>query len=472
MQAANMAGENNGPDRAGTDTSQRAPAKYHSCRFIERAATFLPGSITACCANPATGLAPVIASFSGAWSVTDLFAGRAEIIARHKRGDIVPECRGCPRLAESDWSSGQMGRYALNDITVTHFTSCNIRCNYCYTVTNPEMTAPLSKAPRILPAFEYLIEHRLLAPDATIRFSGGEPTLSPEFAPLLKLLNDYGCHTIVYTNGTRRSDAIVEAIKADKVELVIGIDAASAEVYKAIKKMNYNEKVWKVAAEYCAAVRPNAAKRIGGKFIFCHENFHEAELFVQRAEAAGFRHVYYDFDSSRRPGSGRTELPDEVADYVAVLRYECMRRGITAEFAESGLAWLTDERKVRVERKLEQLGRRHADIKSSQLVRQTAWLTPERVERFKHKVKQSRLVGDGSGIASSAPLAASPIVPPAERPLSRAPRRGPARQLSKADLLATIAAQAGLVSLPSGWARGRSASAQRPPVETTKTDAL
>ena len=339
---------------------------YLSCRFLEHAATFYPGRVTACCANPATGQTPVVAPFTGQLSVDELLQGRANIIARHKRGDIVPECQRCPRLIEADWDL-ERDAYAIDEVTIAHFTSCNIRCNYCYTVTQPEMTATLSKAPRLLRVFEQMIEQKLLSPSATVRFSGGEPMLSPEFEPLLTLLNNYGVRSVVYTNATKRSEAIIEALKRDKVELILGIDAASVAVYKSIKKMNYNEKVWKVVAEYCAATRPDAFNRVWAKFIFCLENYHEAGDFVRRAEAAGVRYVYYDFDSSRvRPGLERagTGLPEEITDYVAVLRHECMRRGIVVQFAESGLAWLTPERTARIERALEHLTH-HSENSSS-----------------------------------------------------------------------------------------------------------
>jgi pyruvate-formate lyase-activating enzyme len=215
----------------------------------------------------------------------------------------------------------------------------------------------------MLSTFEQLIERKLLAPYATVRFSGGEPTLSPEFEALINLLTDYGVRSIVYTNAVKRSEAIVNALRRDKVELVLGIDAATVEVYKAIKKMNYNEKVWKVVAEYCAERQPNAVNKVWAKFIFCIENYHEARHFVQRAEAAGAKHVYYDFDASRARGKlerGGIKLPEEVADHVAVLRYECARRGIEVDFAQSGLPWLTPERTARIEREMERLAQTEA----------------------------------------------------------------------------------------------------------------
>ena len=190
-----------------------------------------------------------------------------------------------------------------------------------------------------------------------------EPTLSPEFEPLLELLTNHGVRSVVYTNATKRSDAIMKALAKDKVELVLGIDAATVQTYKAIKKMNYHDKVWKVVAEYCSALPPNAVNKVWAKFIFCIENFHEAARFVELAHAAGARHVYYDFDSSRVYGGIERDgipLPDEVCDHLAVLRYNSEKHGIQVEFAQSGMVWFTPERAARVEREIERLRREDA----------------------------------------------------------------------------------------------------------------
>ena len=342
------------------------PAKYFSCRFLERGLVFQPTRvISPCCTNPARAGHPVLARFNGSeFSLDAAIETRSGIIARHKAGTIEPACRGCPRLQEADWA-GAMSPYSVDEITIAPFSSCNIRCNYCYTQVKGPWTSPLSTAPRVLPVMQALIDRKLLAPHATVRFSGGEPTLSPEFDPLLELLTTYGARCVVYTNATKRSDAIIEALRRDKVELVLGIDAASVEVYKTIKKMNYFDKVWKVVAQYCAAVQPGAVNKVCAKFIFCGENYHEANHFVRLADAAGAKFLQYSLDTSR--GSGRLRqdlgpLPEIVTDYIAVFRHECLKRGIVAEFGQHGVPWLTPERTERIEREFERLKRADAAL--------------------------------------------------------------------------------------------------------------
>jgi organic radical activating enzyme len=361
MQAGSSALQDKDDESTPAVAPPAAPAKYLSCRFIERGLVFQPSRvISPCCANPAAAGSPVLATYNGSeFSLDAAIEARSGIIARHKAGTVEPACRGCPRLEEADWA-GAMSPYPVDEITIMPFSSCNIRCNYCYTQVKGPWTSSLSTAPRALPIIQSLIDRKLLDPHATVRFSGGEPTLSPEFEPLLDLLTKYGARCVVYTNATKRSDAIVEALRRDNVELILGIDAASVEVYKAIKKMNYFDKVWKVVTEYCAAVQTGAVNKVWAKFIFCVENYHEAAQFVRRAEAAGAKYVYYSLDASRGPRRLRQdlgELPDIITDSIAILRHECAKRGIVAEFGQAGVPWLTPERIERIERELDRLNR-------------------------------------------------------------------------------------------------------------------
>jgi organic radical activating enzyme len=361
--ASDPSAASDAPEASAAAAPAPASQTYLSCRFIERGLVFQPSrAISPCCVNPAGADYPILTTYDGAgFSLEAVLEARSRIIARHKAGAIEPACQGCPKLQEADWGA-IMSPYAVDEITIAPFSSCNIRCNYCYTMVKGPWTSPLSKAPRLLPMFQALIEQKQLDPNATVRFSGGEPTLSPEFEPLLELLTGYGARCIVYTNATKRSDAIIGALRRDKVELVLGIDAATVAVYKTIKKMNYLEKVWQVTADYCAAARPDAVNKVWAKFIFCAENYHEAEHFVRRAEAAGAKHVYYGLDTSRNVGRLRQDLgalPEEVTDHIAVFRHACRKRGIEVAFAHHSVPWLSPERIERIEHELARLN--HAD---------------------------------------------------------------------------------------------------------------
>lgn len=351
--------DSNGTDEVDAGESATAPQRYLSCYHLERGLVFYPFRTTPCCANPATGATPALELFTRELTAEQILDGRARIIARHKAGDIVAECQGCPRLTEGTWQAEDgFGEHPIADVTIAHFTTCNIRCNYCYTVTDPKLNAPLSKAPRLLRTFEDLVARKLLAPYAIVRFSGGEPTLLPEFEPLLTLLTNHGARIMVYTNATQKSPAIIDALERDRIELILGIDAAHSETYQTIKKMDLNEAVWANVAAYCAARPPGGINKVWAKFIFCLENYREAAAFVQRAAAAGVKHIYYDFDASRaRPGLNRggIPLPEEVVDQFAILRHECARRDIEAVFAQAGLAWLTPERASRAEAEFQRL---------------------------------------------------------------------------------------------------------------------
>jgi organic radical activating enzyme len=337
------------------DEPTGATQRYASCRHLERGLVFYPGALHACCANPATGLTPRLAEFGsgGLPTIERVRAGRNRVRERHKAGDIVAECQGCPRLEEFEWESDKFRtEESVDEITIAHFTTCNIRCNYCYTVTREaEWTAPVSKVPRLLETFSQMIKTGELAPYAKVRFSGGEPTLLPEFDALLTLLSEYGATSVIYTNAVKRSQSIIDALQRDRAEVIMGIDAATSAVYKAIKKMDYNEAVWKNVAEYCANERPNATNPCWAKFIVTEENYQETDLFVRRAAEAGVRHVYYDVDASRIESRGGRNgaMPEEICDSIALLRYECLARGIEVSFMQVGLAWLTPERERRIE---------------------------------------------------------------------------------------------------------------------------
>jgi pyruvate-formate lyase-activating enzyme len=113
----------------------------------------------------------------------------------------------------------------------------------------------------LLPIFKQLIESRTLSPKAEIRFSGGEPSVLPEFEELLDMVSAYGPRIRIYTNAVVRSEAVLRALAKKRVELVLGIDAATDDVYKKVKGRNVNRQVWDNVAAYVAIDPDNCWRR-------------------------------------------------------------------------------------------------------------------------------------------------------------------------------------------------------------------
>ena len=271
--------------RSPAEGQAAGPERYLSCRHIERSLVFYPGKVNACCANPMTGSTPTIAPFiDGNLSGTAVREGRAKLIERHKRGDIQPECRLCPRLTEETVDSGQsLDKYLIDEVTNRAFHDMQHTMQLLlHGARRARCHFSVIEGAAALGDIRTIDRRRRSCPYATIRFSGGEPTLLPEFEALLTLLADHSTKSIVYTNATKLSPAILSALGRDRVELILGIDAATPEVYRAIKKMDYNEIVWENVAAYCAALPAGATNKVWAKFIFTEENYKESELGKRR----------------------------------------------------------------------------------------------------------------------------------------------------------------------------------------------
>src|ERR1700733_4570922 len=99
------------------------PKPYVSCWHLERGLVFFPGRLTACCANPVTGMQPELAKFiGGAVDIDAIADARRKIIEEHKAGRIIKDCQQCPRLMEVVPDDPRLGAYPIADVTIAHFT--------------------------------------------------------------------------------------------------------------------------------------------------------------------------------------------------------------------------------------------------------------------------------------------------------------------------------------------------------------
>src|SRR5579862_6153690 len=121
--------------------AQKPDDAYYSCEYIEGGIVFYPNRITACCVSHSdtdgTRGQPRLTEFKGGeLPMEKIYEWRNQTIAAHKRGEFHPDCKGCPLLAKGAW--GNKSEHSIHMITIAHFSHCNLRCGYCYTVTNPE----------------------------------------------------------------------------------------------------------------------------------------------------------------------------------------------------------------------------------------------------------------------------------------------------------------------------------------------
>lgn len=78
---------------------------------------------------------------------------------------------------------------------------CNFRCSYCPPNLNNGSTTPVDM--KILEQFVNLIEDVAPRKKIIFAFSGGEPTLHPQFIEMIEYLSNRGCEITMTTNGSR-----------------------------------------------------------------------------------------------------------------------------------------------------------------------------------------------------------------------------------------------------------------------------
>ncbi len=330
--------------------------EYLSCEWIEAGLAFLDRKVTACCVGSSEGGMPTLAEFSGGdLPITKILMKRWEIIAENQSKGFVP-CKGCIHLTKKRWEPRV---WLFEHVLLNHFTMCNIRCRYCYSVKDKTNVILPSEVIRLLPTFKYMVNNRYLSPDATIYFGGGEPTVLPEFEELMRFLTDYGTRFCIFSNGVIFSKAILESLLARKVNtLLLSIDAGTREVYKTLKGVDCCDQVWENVNRYIEADKNTAWPKI----ILCEENYNDVMPFLERVQKAGAVKLVYDIDAGMR------ELKTEVVDAAATIKYECLKRGIEPIQGEAGMHFYKENRAPeRIERRFKEIVHRRGSPKFQQV---------------------------------------------------------------------------------------------------------
>jgi organic radical activating enzyme len=302
---------------------------YRSCGYIEGGVVFWPTYISACCvmhSGGTTGI-PYLAGFGGGdLPIAEVLQTRKKMIETHQAGGDHPGCAGCPNLVEAQWGPKD---YLVDNITLAHYTHCNLKCNYCYTVLKPEGNIKPKDVYSLLDTFQSMIANGALSERSVIRISGGEPAMMREFEKLIDTIVDYGPHIIVFTNAVLYSEALARGLAKGRIEAVLGIDAGSDAAYRLVKGTDDVEEAWENTARY-AAINPEMT---WAKMIVYQDNMDDVDAFVARCVEANVQRVYCDIEAT---ACHQPETLPQVIEALGRLKYECDKRGILALYGEAG----------------------------------------------------------------------------------------------------------------------------------------
>lgn len=297
---------------------------YWSCEWQEGGLTFSAPSIHICCITHHNGLgSPVLLKpYKGErLDIERLINDRYEVTLRNQQPERNPACAGCGALRKIRWPVRQ---YPFDVINLSHWRKCNLRCSYCYTVLEP--MPELDEPYKALPAMQQLISEKALGPGAEIYWGGGELTVLEEFEDLFDLFRTHGMYQHLYTNGVLLSRTLRDALSSLSGNVMISIDAGTADTFRFLKKVNAFDRVMRNLAEYASA----ASDKITAKFILKDENCREVVPFLDHVERAGVRTIRVDVDNHE------IVLKQNIVDAGRELAAEGRRRGMTVHIGGCG----------------------------------------------------------------------------------------------------------------------------------------
>jgi len=300
---------------------------YYSCHDIEGSVTFLHGYLTMCCHvhNTNKGMPYLTEYKGGKIPVETIKKARNELIDKNQTDEDTP-CKGCEFLEKREWEKSD---YLINNISIGHYTPCNLRCNYCYiTDYSPEETKKFNTRPyNMAESIKFMKKQNLLNPHTTAWLSGGEPTIFSDFKESMELFIDNNVYVTLGTNCTIPTiDIVKKGIKKGIVEILCSVDAGTKEMYTKIKGKDKYETVWSILKEYIAVNDEN----IVVKYIFMIENCNkeEVESFIDKCVETKIRKISISRDVRQHKGVlsvVQNDMPVDMLNGI-VLMYKLARK--------------------------------------------------------------------------------------------------------------------------------------------------
>jgi len=297
-----------------------------SCQYLEGRLDLSYETIDVCCGFNES---PIRIAFQD-FNITTLQQLRHATLARIHAGTEAT-CLSCPQLKKKHWTSSGL----VESINIHHFTKCNLRCVYCFTVIDDQqwIRERWETKYSAYDVIKAVIDAGQLSPRARVIWAGGEPTLVEEFDRVTELVTEFGAYVDVFTNCVRFSPALAKAIERSpsRVYILCSVDAGTSATYEGMKGADVLQRVWRNISLY-----NKDRSAVTGKYIFVNaENCadHEIDAFVAACLEARVCRVVMDVDGYQ-VRANRWLTPEEYLPPLVRLGEALRAAGITTFFGE------------------------------------------------------------------------------------------------------------------------------------------
>ncbi len=213
-------------------------------------------------------------------------------------------------------------------LIVWNFTNlCNLRCKHCYQSAGNVLRNELSLHEKLK-----LIDELDRAGVAMIALSGGEPTIHPDFLPVLKAISSRGIFVAVATNGWRLADInfFRKTIKCGLRYVEVSVDSANPLHHDEFRGVRGSWERAVKALENAVKLGISHAMAV----TICKYNIDEIDDILDLAQSIGVRRVvFFNFI----PVGNAKEIidmdldPFEREKVMRKLYLESKRRGLEIE---------------------------------------------------------------------------------------------------------------------------------------------
>ncbi|MCL2638021.1 MAG: radical SAM protein [Oscillospiraceae bacterium] len=214
----------------------------------------------------------------------DFVALREKILYELEQG-ITNQCTNCP-LVEDIWIS--QNPFKIESFAYGGFGVCNFKCIYCMADKTGEQTIILK------PWCQSFFKKGLMDTDSLCQFADGEITINPDKKEIYEYLNEFS-QINISTNGLIYSPEIAELLNSGKCNIIVSMDAGTAETFAKIKSVDGWERVCDTLRKYSA----ESEKAIVLKYILLpdiNETREEIDGFFELVREIKPRHVIISTD--------------------------------------------------------------------------------------------------------------------------------------------------------------------------------